>query len=154
MSRTPSISIHPAEPRHLPEVHRMLIALASHYGLVPTITPNALARLAFQGADARILVACLDDSPAPHPVGYVLIRTGQGRGPVGYVMDQLYVQEPFRRCGIGRALVFVARKLAQDASGTGLSMPVCPANENAAAVCRALGLTELPDPAQRFAAGL
>ncbi len=96
----PNIAIQTAEAEHLPEVHRMLIALAHHRGAEPTTTPAVLAQIAFDDPRARLLVARLTDSPARHPVGYALIRQGQG----GAVLEQLYVQPPFRGLGVGRAL--------------------------------------------------
>lgn len=95
-----NITIHTAEAEHLPEVHRMLIALARHRGAEPTTTPAALAQIAFDDPQARILVARLADSPARHPVGYVLVRQDRA----GASVEQIYVQPPFRGLGVGRAL--------------------------------------------------
>lgn len=150
------VTIHPAAAQDLPEVHRMLIGLAAHHGDVATITPQALARLALNAPQARLLVACVDDSPARHPVGYALLILRQNAltGAASYVIDQLYVQDPFRQQGVARALIAAARDLAQGEGRAALVIGAPPANAAAAAACRAMGLTELPATGPRFAVAL
>lgn len=150
------VTIQLAAPEHLPEVHRMLIALAAFHGDQATITPQALRRLAFQGPGARLLVATLDDSPQEHPVGYALLvlRANMVTGGQSYVIDHLYVQEPLRRQGIGRALIKGARILARDEGRAGLVIGAHPSNDTAAQAYRAMGLAELPASGPRFAVEL
>lgn len=155
MNRKP-VTIRLAAPEHLPEVHRMLIALASHHGDQATITPDALRRIALQGPNARLIVAILDDSPMQHPVGYALLilRPNMVTGTQSYVIDHLFVQEPLRRQGIGRALIDGARQLALDEGRAGLAIGAHPRNTIAAAAYRAMGLAELPVPGPRFEVAL
>lgn len=152
MTRTP-VTIRLAAPEHLPEVHRMLIALAAHHGDQATITPDQLRRIALQGPGARLIVATLDDSPLPHPVGYalLLLRPNLITGTQSYVIEHLFVQEPLRQKGIGRALIEGARQLARDEGREGLVIGTHPENDAAALAYRAMGLAELPKPGPRFA---
>lgn len=155
MTRKP-VTIRLAAPEHLPEVHRMLIALAAHHGDQASITPQVLRRIALQGPGARLIVATLDDSPLRHPVGYalMLLRPNMVTGEQTYVIDHLFVQEPLRRHGIGRALIDGARKLAQEEGRSGLIIGTHPENDGAALAYRAMGLTELPQGGPRFAVAL
>lgn len=147
------VTIRLAAPEHLPEVHRMLIALAAHHGDQATITPDALRRIALQGPGARLIVATLDDSPVRHPVGYalLLLRPNMVTGGQSYVIDHLFVQEPLRHQGIGRALIDGAKVLARDEGRTGLVIGTHPENDAAAIAYRAMGLAELPASGPRFA---
>lgn len=151
-----AIAIRPAEPAHLPELHRMLVALAAHHGDVATITPAELRRHLFQSPAVRALVACLADSPAPHPVGYALIvlRPDLVSGLVSAAINHLYVQPPFRKHGVGRALIAAARDLARAEGRADLVIGTHPANPGAAEAYRAMGLTELPPAGPRFAVAL
>lgn len=155
MTRKP-VTIRLAAPEHLPEVHRMLIALAAHHGDQASITPDALRRIALQGPGTRLVVATLDDSPLRHPVGYALLvlRHDMVSGTQSYDITQLFVQEPLRRQGIGRALIEGARLLAQDEGRSGLTIAAHPENDAAVLACRAMGLAELPRSGPRFAVEL
>ncbi|MEF3048593.1 GNAT family N-acetyltransferase [Pseudotabrizicola sp. L79] len=155
MTRKP-VTIHRATPPHLPEVHRMLIALAAHHGDQATITPDALRRIALQGPAARLLVAMLDDSPQRHPVGYALLvlRPDLITGGQGCAIEHLFVQAPLRHQGIGRALIDGARALARDEGCTGLTIGTHPENDAAILGYRAMGLAELPLPGPRFSVEL
>lgn len=146
-------AIRPATAEDLPEVHRMLIALAAHQGDQAAITP-ALLRAALDQPGTRLLVACLADSPARHPVGYLLLteRRDLITGRSAAVIEQLFVQMPFRSRGLGRALLAAARAAAQAQGATGLTLAAPGAQ--AARACRALGLTELPATGPRFAVAL
>jgi ribosomal protein S18 acetylase RimI-like enzyme len=147
------ITTRPATAADLPEVHRMLIALAAHHGDQATIRPAQLARLALHDPAVTVLVAHLRASPSPHPVGYALIQrlpnpvTGGSRGDIAH----LFVQADLRGRGIGRALISAARELARHEGIERLSIGTPPANAAAVAVYRAMGLAELPIPGPRFA---
>ncbi len=153
---TPNVTIRLAAPEHLPEVHRMLIALAAHHGDEASITPDVLRRIALQGPHARLIVATLDGSPMRHPVGYalMLLRPNMITGQQIYTVDHLYVQEPVRRMGIGRALIEGAKRLAVEEGRAGLVIGTHPENDAAALALRAMGLAELPATGPRFAAEL
>lgn len=150
------VTIRLAAPEHLPEVHRMLIALAACQHEDPTITPNALRRIAMQGPGARLLVATLDDSPLRHPVGYALmmLKTDMLSGKHGYEIVQLFVQEPLRRQGIGRALIQGAKILANNEGRSRLVIGSHPANQAANLVYEAMGLSALPPAAPRYEVSL
>lgn len=155
MSRKP-VTIRLAAPEHLPEVHRMLIALAAHHGDEATITPEVLRRIALQGPGARLIVATLDDSPLRHPVGYalLLLRPNMVTGRQSYDINQLFVQAPLRQQGIGRTLIEGAKKLALEEGRAGLTIGTHPENDAAVLAYRAMGLTELPANGPRFAVEL
>ena len=150
------VTIRLAAPEHLPEVHRMLIALAAHHGDEATITPEVLRRIALQGPGARLIVATLDDSPLRHPVGYalLLLRPNLVTGTQSYIIDHLFVQQPLRHQGIGRALIEGAKKLAVEEGRDGLTIGTHPENDAAIVAYRAMGLAELPATGPRFAVEL
>ncbi|MBL9072215.1 GNAT family N-acetyltransferase [Tabrizicola sp.] len=150
MIPTSPVTTRPATAGDLPEVHRMLIALAARHGMPATITPRVLARIALEGRAARLLVALRADSPQRHPVGFVLLILGRNMvaGADWGVVEELYVQEPDRGRGIGRALLAAARAAAADAGCEGLTISTRPETDGAALVWRALG----PDREPRFAA--
>ncbi len=148
----PSVTVHPAESSDLPEVHRMLVALAAHHGDTATLTPGQLARL-LQGPEASALVACLPGSPARHPVGYALItrRHEMISGHLLLDITHLYVQPPFRGMGIARTLIAAAQEQAVTERALDLTIGTHPENKASAATYRHMGLTERPVPGPRFA---
>jgi GNAT superfamily N-acetyltransferase len=141
-----------AKPEDLPEVHRMLIALAAQTGTAAQITPPLLARIALEGRAAQLLVAHRSDSPQPHPVGFALLLVGRNMvaGADWGVVEQLYVQEPDRRRGIGRALLAAAREVAARAGCAGVTVSSRPETDGSALAWRAQGLDLSEEP--RFAA--
>jgi GNAT superfamily N-acetyltransferase len=135
----------PALIRHavaedLPEVHRMLIALAARHGLPVTITPAVLGRIA-RGQAARILVAFRQDSPQRHPAGYalVLLERNMIAGADWGFVEQLYVQTPDRGRGIGRALLAAAKAEAVAAGCAGQTVSTRPVMDGATLAFRAVG---------------
>lgn len=147
---TPDIAVRLATPDDLPETHRMLIALAARSRGAATITPPILARIA-EGRASRLLVAHRTDSPQRHPVGFALLLVGRNMvaGEEWGFVEQLYVQEPDRKRGIGRALLAAAREAAAKAGCQGLTVSSQPETDGSALVWRALGVDSL-EP--RFAA--
>jgi GNAT superfamily N-acetyltransferase len=142
-----------ARPEDLPEVHRMMIALAATHGEAATITPRVLERIALQGRAARLIVAMLPDSPQRHPVGYALVilsRNMVANAEWGFV-EQLYVQEPDRKSGIGRALLAAARAEAVKAGCAGLTISTRPESDSAVLAYRATATFDPPSE-PRFAA--
>lgn len=130
----------------------MLIALAAQTGAVARITPPTLARIALEGRAARLLVAHRSDSPQPHPVGYALMLIGRNMvaGADWGVIEQLYVQEPDRKRGIGRALLVAARAAAARAGCQGVTVSSRPETDGSALAFRAQGPDLSEEP--RFAA--
>lgn len=141
-----------ATPEDLPEVHRMLIALAAREVQAVTITPRLLARIALEGRAARLLVAHRSDSPQRHPVGFALMLVGRNMvaGADWGVVEQVYVQEPDRGRGIGRALLAAAREMAAQIGCQGVTVSSRPETDGSALVWRAQGLDLSEEP--RFAA--
>lgn len=135
--------IRPAMAEDLPEVHRMLIALAARHGLSATITPAVLARIA-RGRAARILVAFREDSPQRHPVGFalVLLERNMIAGADWGFVEQLYVQAPDRGRGIGRRLLAAAKAEAAAAGCAGVTLRTRPDIDGATLAFRALGALE------------
>lgn len=147
----PTVTTRLATEADLPETHRMLIALAAQAGRPTTITPRVLARIALEGPAARLLVAHRRDSPQRHPVGFalMLVERNMVAGAEWGFVEQLYVQEPDRGRGIGRALLAAARELAAGAGCEGVTVSSTPETDGSALVWRALGVDAL-EP--RFAA--
>jgi GNAT superfamily N-acetyltransferase len=148
---TPHVTVRLAQAEDLPETHRMLIALAIQAGRAATITPRVLARIALEGPAARLLVAHRSDSPQRHPVGFalMLVERNMVAGADWGFVEQLYVQEPDRKRGIGLALLAAARKLAAEAGCEGVTVSSQPETDGSALAWRALGVDAL-EP--RFAA--
>lgn len=136
------LTLRPATSQDLPEVHRMLIALAAEHGEATTITPSLIERIALRGRAARLLVAHRDDSPQRHPVGYVLMLVGRNMvaGANWGFVEQVYVQTPDRGRGIGRALIAAARAEAMAVGCEGVTVATLPDVDGAALVFRASGL--------------
>lgn len=151
MSAPPPVTIRLATPADLPEVHRMLIALSAQTREPVTITPRLLHRIGLEGRATRLLVAHRDDSPQHHPVGFALMLIGRNMvaGADWGIVEQLYVQEPDRKCGIARALLAAARDEAAKAGCEGMTVSSRPETDGSALAWRALGM-DLPQP--RFAA--
>lgn len=149
----PRIAVRPALAEHLPEVHRMLVALAAHHGDTATISPARLAELCLEGHEVGALVAFLPDSPARHPVAYALVtrHTDLISGGIRQDITHLYVQPPFRGMGLGRALILAAQEQAATDGALGLTIGTHPENTAAAAAYRHMGLIERPAPGPRFA---
>ena len=150
---TPPVTVRAARPEDLPEVHRMLIALAMQHGLPTTITPRVLARIALQGRAARLMVALRPESPQRHPVGFALMLVGRNMvaGADWGVVEQVYVQEPDRRRGIGQALIAAARAEAAKTGCEGMTVSSRPETGGSALAWRAQGL-DMADPEPRYAA--
>jgi GNAT superfamily N-acetyltransferase len=149
---TPHVTTRIAMPEDLPEVHRMLIALAAQTGGAARITPSILARIALEGRAARLLVAHRTDSPQRHPVGFALLLVGRNMvaGADWGMVEQLYVQEPDRGRGIGRALLVAAREAATQSGCQGVTVSSRPETDGSALAWRAMGLDLSEEP--RFAA--
>lgn len=149
---TPLANVRLATKADLPETHRMLIALAARTGAPVRITPPVLAKIALEGRAARLLVAHRTDSPQRHPVGFALLMLGRNMvaGSDWGVVEQLYVQEPDRDRGIGRALLAAAREMAAAAGCQGVTVSSRPETDGSALAWRAQGLDLTEEP--RFAA--
>jgi GNAT superfamily N-acetyltransferase len=153
LSNNPPVAVRRAVADDLPEVHRMLIALGAQSGERVTITPRVLARIALDGPATRLLVAHRRDSPQRHPVGYALMLVGRNMvtGTGWGFVEQVYVQQPDRGRGIGRALLAAARDEAGRAGCSGVTVSSRPVQDGSALGYRALGL-EMDAPEPRFAA--
>ncbi|WP_135449804.1 GNAT family N-acetyltransferase [Tabrizicola caldifontis] len=139
------VTIRPARATDLPEVHRMICGLAAQRGQSVTITPRLLAQIA-QGPAARILVAVRQDSPQTYPVGHVLllIERNMIAGADWGMVEQLHVQEPDRRRGIGRALVAAARAEAALCGAAGVTIMTHPCCDGAVLAFRAARPLDVP----------
>jgi GNAT superfamily N-acetyltransferase len=142
MSAPSHVAVRLARAEDLPEVHRMLIALAARAGASTAITPRVLARIALEGRAARLLVAHRPDSPQRHPVGFALMLVGRNMvaGADWGVVEQLYVQEPDRGRGIAAALLAEARAEAGRIGCEGLTVSSRPETDASALAWRALGM--------------
>jgi GNAT superfamily N-acetyltransferase len=147
LSIDPPVLTRLARPEDLPEVHRMLIALAAQHGVAATVTPQVLDRIALRGRAARLIVALRPDSPQRHPVGFALLlvtRNMVADANWGFV-EQLYVQVPDRKRGIARALVGAAKAAAAQAKCAGVTVATRPECDGAVLDFRASGLGEMSE---------
>ncbi|THD85152.1 hypothetical protein E7811_05420 [Aliigemmobacter aestuarii] len=141
------IDIRTATAADLPEVHRMMIALAAHHGDQATITPAGFRTLTLDNPAARLLVARPAGSPVPHPVAYALILGWQdpATGRITHEIANLFVQAPFRRQGYARALVVAAGGLVDTEGGASLTVGAVEGNGPAATVCREMGMARVAE---------
>ena len=98
----------------------------------------SLARYdALSSDSAWFLIACLDGEP----VGLaILTRIPKLDDRVGFLyLDELHVLAPFRRRGIGRALLRACIDLAEDVTLAGIRLLTRPDNQPARALYEALG---------------
>ncbi len=143
-----AISIRPVREDDLPDLHRMVTALAAHHGDVATLTLDALR----------------DDTIGESPWLYVLVA--QVEGLVGYAalcpmtqlqfgvrgmdMHHLFVRADMRRCGVGRALIDASMRLTRDLGCRFMTVGTHPENAEAAKVYLAAGFDPLPPSGPRF----
>jgi GNAT superfamily N-acetyltransferase len=141
------VTVRLAMPEDLPEVHRMSIALAGLQGAAAAMTRPLLDDIA-AGRAARLLVALRPDSPQRHPVGYLLLLVGQNMiaGAGWGFVEQLYVQDPDRGRGIGKALVTAAREVAARAGCDGLTVQSRAETDSRALAFRAARPLDAPLP--------
>lgn len=141
--------IRPAEPADLPALAGFIRALAAHHGDTALVTEEALRRLFFGPARAAAaLVAEAEGRPVGFAATVPLVRLQLAER--GTEVQHLYVVPQARGRGIGRALVEAAARAAADAGHAYIVIGTHPANRDAQAAYRAMGLEDAPEGGPRF----
>lgn len=141
MERTPQnsiVEIRDATPTDLPDLKRMVQALAEHHDDVPQVTLEILQRDIFGVVPWIYVIVAEAEGTA---VGYAalcpLIKLQMGVR--GIDMHHLFVESGFRGQGIGKQLIKSAMQKARELSCSQMSVGTHPDNLNAQAVYLACG---------------
>lgn len=137
--------IRPLTEPDLPDVLRMVHALALYHGDPVAVTLAQLRR----------------DTLGAHPWVRVLVAEGKGYaalcpltqlqyGARGMDMHHLFVEEPARARGVGRALITASITLARELGCRYMTVGTHPDNLTAQGVYRALGFEEMGGAGPRF----
>lgn len=137
--------IRPITEPDIPDVLRMIRALAAHHGDTAAVTADDLRRDAF----------------GPCPWLWVLVAEGEGYaalcplaqlhfGVRGMEIHHLFVAETARGRGVGRALIDAALECAKAEGARYLSVGTHPDNLSAQDVYRAVGFEESNAAGPRF----
>lgn len=138
-------AIRPLVETDVPDVVRMICALATHHGDVATVDDASLRR----------------DALGPHPWLHVLVAEGKGYcalygqaqaqyGVRGMEVHHLYVEPAARGSGFGRALMDAARTHAQTLGCRYLTVGTHVDNEAAQAMYHAIGFDRMDTAGPRF----
>jgi GNAT superfamily N-acetyltransferase len=146
MTTEARLRIRPATPDDAALVHRFICELAS-YEREPDaveVTPGELARqLAGQPPPFECLIAELGAEPAGFALFYQTYSTWRGRQ--GIWLEDLYVPEPMRRHGIGRALLSEVARITVERGFARLEWSVLNWNRPALDFYRSLGAQALDE---------
>ncbi|MGV8936100.1 MAG: GNAT family N-acetyltransferase [Allorhizobium sp.] len=130
LPRPPVVVIRSARPADLPDLNRMIAALAAHHGDAAEITPEKLERDLF--GPLPWITALVADGGAGL-IGYAILvplyRAQEGRR--GMDLHHLFVEDGQRGNGIGQHLVERARDLAKKAGCDYLSVSAATGNSSA-----------------------
>jgi ribosomal protein S18 acetylase RimI-like enzyme len=139
----------PAAPADLPDLVRMIRALAAHHGDASGIDEASLAGLAFGPHPAVTLLVAGEPG---HLRGYAalvpLLRLQFGQR--GADLHHLWVEPQHRRQGIGKALIAQACATAQAGGAAYLTVGTHPDNHQAQALYPRLGFQPASPHGPRF----
>ena len=119
----------------------MIRELAEFEGWLDYVTISAedLARDGFdEHRRFRALIAESDGQPAGYALFFAYYSTWTGPG---LFLEDLFVREPFRRCGIGKALLAAVARIAVDEHCYGIHWEVLDWNAKAITMYQELGAT-------------
>lgn len=138
-----------ARPGDLPDIRKLVIALAAFHGDEATITYEGLQD-AFFGARARATAFVAEDAGAI--IGYAGLcdRSPLHEAAPRFDIHHLYVVEHYRGRGVGRALIKAATSHANTRGASRLTIGTDPTNHSAQAAYRAMGLEEITGAGPRF----
>lgn len=125
-------TINPATETDVPILLAMIRELAEFERLAHEleITGDSLRAALFgERPVAWALLARMDGQPAGYAVYYRTFSTFVGRA--GIFLEDLYVRPPFRKCGIGRALLKAVAKIGIEMGGGRYEWMALRWNENA-----------------------
>lgn len=135
-----SLNIHPATRDDVPALLSLIRGLAAYEKKPNAVVANEqdLLRDAFGSHPKfRALIAEWKDQPAGYASFFHFYSTYQGKSAL--FLEDLFVLEPFRRHGIGMALLSAVAKLAVDEGCSGLRWEVLDWNKPAIAFYEKLG---------------
>lgn len=141
--------IRPARPHDLPDLVRLVQALAAHHDDAATVSETSLRRDLF---DANPWLQCLV-ADADGLQGYIAL-TQLARlqwGQRGMDIHHLFIAEPFRGVGLGSELVNAAAVLAQRLECSYLTVSALDTNVAAQAFYAKSGFSQAPVHGVRFA---
>jgi len=108
------------------------------------VTADSLRGALFDARPAAAaLLARVGDEPAGYAVYFQTFSTFVGRP--GIFLDDLYVRPPFRKCGIGRALLERVAKIGMELGGGRFEWIMLRWNENAFRFYRSIGAKVMDD---------
>ena len=135
-----SIALRPATPEDAPEIHRLIVALAT-YEREPDAVVVTSAELAAQLASERPPFECLLAEADGVVVGFALYfhNYSTWRGRAGLYLEDLFVEPAQRGRGIGRKLLIALAAIAVARGCARMEWMVLDWNEPAIAFYRSLG---------------
>ncbi|MEL6521493.1 MAG: GNAT family N-acetyltransferase [Pseudomonadota bacterium] len=143
------LKIRPAKSDDHLALYAMIHALAAHHGDEATVNQRELATLlTAPNPPLNILIATLSGTPVGYAALRLFVKLHLGARILD--IDHLFVAAPFRRQGIGRALIAAAEEQARERGCQSLTIGTDPANVAAQAAYRAIGFDERPLPGPRF----
>ncbi|GAC1628948.1 MAG: GNAT family N-acetyltransferase [Candidatus Acidiferrum sp.] len=141
MNKLNHLSIRPATIADVPLLKTFLHELAEYERLPNAVltTEDSLAKDGFGPSPKfRALIADWDAQPVGYAVIYDCYSTW--RGP-GIFLEDLFVRQPFRGRGIGKALLSRVARIAREEGSYGLRWEVLDWNEPAIQFYKSLGAT-------------
>ncbi len=137
-----SIVLRPASPEDAPQIHRLIVALAT-YEREPDAVVVTPATLAAQLASERPPFECLLALAEHEVVGFALYfhNYSTWRGQPGLYLEDLFVEPEQRGRGIGRELLAELARIAVARGCARMEWMVLDWNEPAIAFYRRLGAT-------------
>jgi len=136
----PPCTVNPATPSDVPLLLEMIRELAGFEQLAHELeVTEDLLQAALFGSNpvARALVARLNGRPAGYAVFYQTFSTFVGRP--GIFLDDLFVRPPFRKRGLGRALLTRVAEIGAEWGGGRFEWITLRWNENAFRFYRSIG---------------
>ncbi|EAR51212.1 hypothetical protein OG2516_14396 [Oceanicola granulosus HTCC2516] len=143
------LRVRPFAYADLPELDRMVHALAAHHGDAAGHSRDKLfADVTGAEPPLRVLIAEFEGRPRGYAALSVLLRLHCARH--GMELHHLYVDAEARGQGVGRALLQASVVLARDAGASQLVVATHPDNPEAQAYYPAAGFELWPSRAPRF----
>jgi GNAT superfamily N-acetyltransferase len=132
------ISIRAAQPDDAPLLSAMIHEFADYQQLEATVVPESLRRDGFgPHAKFRTLIAEWSGQPAGYAIFYDCYETYDGAP--GIFLEDIFVREPLRKHGVGKALLARVAAIAQQQGHCGLRFNVLRHNQNASSFYAHLG---------------
>jgi GNAT superfamily N-acetyltransferase len=138
------LSIRPASAEDVPVLNTLIHEFAKFERLPVAATEAALLRDGFsQSPKFRVLVAEWQGQPAGYALFFDHYFSFEGRA--GLFLEDLYVRDPYRGKGIGRALLARVASIAEQQKCFGMQWQVLDWNTPAIEFYKGLGATFLDD---------